>query len=359
MKVLHVITNFAAVGGAEMMLAKLVKSRPDCEHVIVALMKTSEIYQATLHQCEYHEGLGWNGLNTLNVVAKLRHIIKQVQPDVIQGWMYHANALISLSLIGMANRPMFYWGVHHSLASPKEESLSTKIALYLSKFLSSQPDGIIYCAHSALKQHQAFGFNNKNQKVIPNGVELERFTGQRTINNPLVVGFAGRYHPAKGFEYLFETIARLKDHPVIFKVAGKSVNLENPEIRAYINKYQLDTSKIKLLDQVDDMPSFYQSIDLFLMTSITEGFPNVLVESMASGVPCVTTDVGDAGFIVEKTGEVVPPRHADALATAILHYLNLSNDQKLMSKAAARHRVEQNFSLESVSQLYFNVWNNN
>lgn len=47
------------------------------------------------------------------------------------------------------------------------------------------------------------------------------------------------------------------------------------------------------------MPAFYQSLDAFLMTSITEGFPNVLVEAMASGLPCITTDVGDAKYIVE------------------------------------------------------------
>ena len=67
------------------------------------------------------------------------------------------------------------------------------------------------------------------------------------------------------------------------------------------------------------------------MTSITEGLPTVLIEAMASGVPCVTTDVGDAGFIVQETGYVVPARDVDALADAVTHYFKLSDtDQQIL-----------------------------
>ncbi|WP_180059639.1 glycosyltransferase [Acinetobacter sp. YH12128] len=353
----HVITNFAGVGGAEMMLARLIQqTEHDYQHVIIALMKTSEVYQSTLERCQSHYALGWNGLNTLSTVSQLRALLKKLQPATVQCWMYHANALTSLSVIGLAKKPKVVWGIHHSLASPKDESISTKIALSLSKILSKQPNSIIYCAHSSLEQHQAFGFQNPNCKVIANGVFLDKFQPNPELHQPTVIGFAGRYHPAKGYPYLFETMGLLKDENIIFKIAGSGASLDNVDVKALFEQYQLDVEKVHLLDQISDMPAFYQSIDAFLMTSITEGFPNVLVEAMASGLPCISTDVGDAKYIVQDLGAIVPPRNAHALAEEILAYVQKTEAEKHALKQATRERVEQNFSIETVSGQYMQVW---
>ncbi|OTG58319.1 hypothetical protein B9T29_14180 [Acinetobacter sp. ANC 3903] len=355
--VVHVITNFAGVGGAEMMLARLIQQTQDqYAHVIIALMKTSEVYAETLRQCQSYYALGWNGLNTLETISKLRHLLKSIAPKTVQCWMYHANVLTSLSCIGLSPKPEIFWGIHHSLASPKEESLSTKVALVMSKVLAAQPKGVIYCAHSSLQQHQRFGLKNNNAQVIANGVFLDTFQPNPELHEPCVIGFAGRYHTAKGYPYLFATLAKLKDQPIIFKIAGSGANLENPEVKALFEQYQLDKNKVHLLDQVSDMPAFYQSVDAFLMTSITEGFPNVLVEAMASGLPCISTDVGDAKYIVDQLSAIVPPRDPEALANAILDYVHSSQADKLQLKQATRARVEQHFSIESVSQQYLGMW---
>ena len=353
----HVITNFAGVGGAEMMLSRLIQHTEDrYTHIIISLMKTSEVYEATLDRCQAYYALNWNGLNTLSVITKLRGLLKTIQPKTVQCWMYHANALTSLSILGLKQKPRLIWGIHHSLASPKDESISTKIALALSKLLSKQPNAIVYCAHSSLQQHGNLGFQNPKQYVIPNGVFLDKFQPNLELHQPTVIGFAGRYHTAKGYPYLFETMALLKAQNIIFKIAGAGASLKNPDVKALFEHYQLDVEKVHLLDQISDMPAFYQSVDAFLMTSITEGFPNVLVEAMASGLPCISTDVGDAQFIVQELGEIVPPRNAQALAKAILSYEEKSESEKNKLKQAVRKRVEQNFSIERVSDQYMQVW---
>lgn len=353
----HVITNFAGVGGAEMMLARLIQqTEHDYQHVVIALMKTSEVYQSTLDRCQEHYALGWNGINTLGTLSKLRTLLKKLQPATVQCWMYHANALTSLSIIGLAQKPNVVWGIHHSLASPKDESISTKIALGLSKILSQQASAIIYCAHSSMQQHQAFGFKNANSQVIANGVFLDKFQPNPQLHEPTVIGFAGRYHIAKGYPYLFETMGLLKNKNIIFKIAGNGGSIDNPEVKALFHQYQLDAQKVHLIDQISDMPAFYQSIDAFLMTSITEGFPNVLVEAMASGLPCISTDVGDAKYIVQDLGSIVPPRNAQALVDAILAYVQKTEAEKQSLKLATRERVEQNFSIETVSRQYMRVW---
>ena len=355
--VVQVITNFAGVGGAEMMLSRLVaQTQAEYEHIIIALMNVSDVYTETLKLCSSHYSLNWKGINSFSVMLKLRTLLQQIQPNVVQGWMYHANVMTSLSLLGMQQKPPVFWGVHHSLASPKEESLSTKVALNLSKIFSQQPKGIVYCAHSSLEQHQAFGFNNANQQVIANGVALDQFQVNEQLHEPITIGFAGRYHTAKGYAYLLQVIAELKDQPIIFKIAGSGANLDTPEIKQAFAEHQLDPQKVQLFDQVSGMPAFYQSLDAFLMTSITEGFPNVLVEAMASGLPCITTDVGDAKYIVEDMGWVVAPRDVAALKAAILEYVKLSQADKHSLKQQTRARVEQNFSIQHVSQQYMTVW---
>lgn len=353
----HVISNFAGVGGAEMMLGRLIQyTEGQYQHVIISLMKTSKVYQSTLDRCQSHYALGWNGLNTLGVIKKLRTLLKKLQPKTVQCWMYHANVLTSLSVIGLAKKPRVVWGIHHSLASPKDESISTKIALGLSKVLSKQPKAIIYCAHSSLQQHQAFGFNSSNSYVIANGVYLDKFQPNPELHDPIVIGFAGRYHTAKGYPYLFETMGLLKNENIIFKIAGSGASFNNKEVKALFEQYQLDSQKVQLLAQVSDMPTFYQSIDVFLMTSITEGFPNVLVEAMASGLPCISTDVGDAKYIVQDLGAIVPPRNPQALADAILAYAQKTQVEKQALKQLTRERVEQNFSIATVSRQYMQVW---
>jgi glycosyltransferase involved in cell wall biosynthesis len=357
--IVHVITNFAGVGGAEMMLARLIQqTEHHCEHVIIALMETSEVYQSTLERCKAYYALGWNGLNSLQVITQLRKLLPQFSPKSVQCWMYHANILTSLSVMGLKHPPKIFWGIHHSLSSPKEESISTKVALAMSKFLAGKPAGIIYCAHSSLSQHRQFGFHNQNSTVIPNGVFLDEFQLNTKLHQPLVVGFAGRYHTAKGYPYLFETMAKLKDQQIIFKIAGSGASLDNVKVKSLFEQYQLDINKVQLLDQISDMSTFYQSIDVFLMTSITEGFPNVLVEAMASGVPCISTDVGDAKYIVGNNEYIVEARDSNALRNAILKYYNLSVSEKIKLKEKSREKVEKKFSIDGVAMEYMKFWEN-
>ena len=100
------------------------------------------------------------------------------------------------------------------------------------------------------------------------------------------------------------------------------------------------------------------ALDVHLLSSSAEAFPNVVAEAMACETPCVVTDAGDAGWIVGDTGWVVPPRDPVALAGAIESaMLECRNESGwAIRQSAARERIQTYFSLERMVEAYSEVW---
>jgi glycosyltransferase involved in cell wall biosynthesis len=95
------------------------------------------------------------------------------------------------------------------------------------------------------------------------------------------------------------------------------------------------------------------ALDIFSLTSaFGEGFPNVVGEAMACGVPCVVTDVGDAGFLVGDTGRAVPPKNPELLAEQWLEVISMGRERRLEMGAASRERIKARFNLRSVVSQY-------
>lgn len=356
-KVLHVITNFSALGGAEMMLQKLILAQPEYDHYLISLISLSDIYEESLKQVKLSKALNWKIKNTAKTISKLAKEIDSIQPDVIQSWMYHANFMVTIANSFCRQSYPTYWGIHHSLNSISEESLSTKIAIYLNKYLSKKATGIVYCAQSSLKQHMQFGFKNKNQVFIPNGIDLEKFRFvERDFSNPITIGFVGRNHKAKGIPYLFEVMSAFKDDPRIeFRVAGKGLSLKDKEIEDLSKKFVIGTN-VTLLDAVKEMEAFYHGIDVLLMTSITEGFPNVLIEAMATGAICISTDVGDARYIINDNERIAEVLNTSDLIDCINNYLKLTMVEKKQKMNGAFNLTISRFNINIVANKYKSFW---
>lgn len=109
----------------------------------------------------------------------------------------------------------------------------------------------------------------------------------------------------------------------------------------------------------DNIPAVMNALDVHILSSLGESFPNVIAEAMACGTPCVTTDVGDAALIVGDTGWVVPPRDPTALADAIADAIGAlsDKDQWARRRASARLRIQEKFSVETMCSAYRNLWN--
>lgn len=114
--------------------------------------------------------------------------------------------------------------------------------------------------------------------------------------------------------------------------------------------------QVILLDQQPNVNLYYNVIDLFVLSSRSEAFPNVLAEAMATGVPCITTDAGDAREIIGDDSLVVPVGSADLLSNLLIKLLTFSKSELSNLGDKARNRVINNYDITRMIDLYSNMY---
>src|SRR5690606_10078664 len=144
-------------------------------------------------------------------------------------------------------------------------------------------------------------------------------------SNP-IIGFVARYDPLKDHDNLLQALSLLQvtDLRPTCLLVGTGLEQGNAALADRIVHFRL-LDQIRLLGRRSDVPRVMNALDLHVMSSVSEAFPNVLAEAMACGTPCVSTDVGDAAAIVGESGWIVPPHDPKALAYAITSALESQN----------------------------------
>ncbi len=369
-RVVHVI-NSLSMGGAETMLARIViagKAGP-FEHVVLPLLRGGGVEDRVRKAGALVEPLGVHGArNLLTAPARLAGRLRELEPDLVQGWLLQGNlaALIGSRLASVPTPVL--WNVRWTLYDVASEPVRTRAILRLSGLLSRFPERIIYNSRLAVGQHAAIGFPRRLAKVIPNGFDLDRFQpdpdARAAVRFELgipagakVVGMLARYHPMKDHATSLRAAARVAERGVhaVFVYAGRGVDEQNSELVDLAGRLGL-RGRVRFLGERQDVNRLFASFDLYWMSSlargIAEGFPNVIAEAMAAGVPCVATDSGDAAWIIGRTGRTVPPGDPQALGHAAADLLQAGPESLHHTGLAARARIESEFSLTSVLATY-------
>ena len=130
---------------------------------------------------------------------------------------------------------------------------------------------------------------------------------------------------------------------------------DNPEIAALLADSRTSV-RVHLLGQRNDVPRVLAGADYFVLSSVGEAFPCVVVEAMACEVPCVVTNVGDCAEIVGQTGWVVPPLNSTELAAALKDAAALSSSSRNERAVKARQLVMTNYGIDGMVGDYEKVW---
>ncbi len=177
-----------------------------------------------------------------------------------------------------------------------------------------------------------------------------------------LVGIIGNLNPLKGHTYFIQAAERIKKEvtDAKFLVVGRELNTDpkyGAQMRRLVAQCGLENAVIFAGFQ-EDAAAFLSILDVFVLSSVLESCPNVVLEAMAMEVPVVATDVGAVSEMVldGRTGRVVPPRDAQAIAAAVLTYLTGPKEQVRNMVAAARKRVENTFRADIMAERQYQVY---
>ena len=273
-----------------------------------------------------------NSLTFIYNIIKFIFFFKKKKPFLIFTWLYHAN-LVSFFIKIFYSKIKIYWNIRHSKID-KFKSFKTFLSFKLCQMFSSFiPNKIIYNSSYAKKTHEDDGYCKKNSVVILNGVQKNQLIFKKKTKT-IIFGMASRWHKDKNHENLFQSLHRLKNINYSLVLCGKFVNSSNLELLFLLKKYKI--KNYTLLGELLDIKKYFNIIDINLLTSNTESFPNIILESMSYGVPTISTNVGDVKKIISDTGIVVAPNNpksfSDALKKMIFEKINKPKQWTLRRK---------------------------
>ena len=373
MKILFIISGLPT-GGAEMMLYKLllVINRDIFEPVVISLADYGNLGNniKNLNIPVYKMEMSAGFPNPFKVWRFIK-LIRKINPELIQGWMYYGNLAALLARWFLSKRVSQLWSIRHTPDDLKKEKRLTELVIRLGAKFSSYPDRIIYNSNVSEQKHELLGYDNKNKSIIPNGFNCEQFKPFDNAKSKLrhslglkedtlLIGLVARYHRMKDHvTFLHSAGEVIKIYPKVhFVLVGSSIDKKNQKLVKQIKDLKL-MKNVHLLGERKEMNEITAGLDIACSSSSWgEGFSNAIGEAMACGVPCVVTDIGDSAWIVGETGIVVKPGDRKAFTDTMITLIKMSSEERLQLGKLARNRIIEYFSINRVVKQYEDIYQN-
>lgn len=299
-------------------------------------------------------------------VAVLFRVIQLINRERID--IIHAHEVRS-DVIGLLAGKMTGIPVLTTLHGWIENSCRGKIFTRLDKRILRHFDHVIAVSEKMKGQVLECGVKESRVTVLHNALVLEDYSRDRgdrrfraelgVSNETLLVANIGRLSPEKGQADFIRAARKVleRNQDAIFLLVG--VGSDRPQLEALVQHMALK-GKVQFLGFRNDMMSIYNSLDLVVQSSLTEGMPNVVLEALAMKVPIIATDVGGTAEALKhrETGILVPPGYPDILAERILEYQSNKNAFAEMADNGRKYmqkRFCMNERTRKLSDIYASV----
>lgn len=373
MRVVHIITALAPPGGTETMLEKLVNASlsdtPQVQHMVVSLKSLGVIGPRLQQRGVPVVSLQLGGIvGTLRGMVRLwRLLAKEPRDTVVQTWLYHAD-LLGGTLARWTGHKKVLWNLRGAIERREDFPRGTWTVLKLCAWLSSRvPARIVACGPKVLEAHAAHGYDASRGVILGNGFEHERFQASNADRRAvraelglqeehLLVGMVARLHPMKDYPCMAAAARHVVERlpHVRFLWVGRGVDCD-PELSALVASLGLQDKLVRWGSR-SDVPRLLAAMDVFCLSSRNEGFPNVVGEAMASGLPCVVTAAGDTEYLLASGEWVVPPGSPQALGDRLVRMLSLPTAARREIGERNRRRVREEFSMSRAWDHYLNLY---
>ena len=301
MKIFHVI-NSLGTGGSESMLYEIIKYDKKNVHTIFLISEKGTVYKnfMKLNNCKILD------YSNLSLFKKLKNIFKLIKDYknskkqiIFNTWMYKSHIYLFIIKLFVSFQLILH--VRHC-GITKQHSLINKLPIYITMYLSKKfADKIIYNSHFSKFNHEKIGYPKNLSTVIQNGYSHSNFKKGKIKfdkNQKIVIGMLAR----KNF---------IKDHDTLIN-AFQKLNKKNKNLFLYLqgaglqndNKLKEKISKINckniIISKTLDKETFFKKIDIHVLSSFGESFPNVVIEAIQRNVYSISSQVGDVEKILPK-----------------------------------------------------------
>jgi glycosyltransferase involved in cell wall biosynthesis len=363
--VVHLITGLGT-GGAERMLVRLAATsdRARFRTIVVAMTGVGGAFSEALAAAgtELHHLDMARGLPDPRGLSRLRRLLRELRPDILQSWLYHADLLaLAASRVTPAGRLVWNLRCTDMAGLSPIAALTRRLLARTSRL----PAAIVVNSMAGRRFHEKLGYRPRRWVYLPNGFDTAEWRPDADARartraalgiapEAIVIGMAARWHPMKDHGNFLAAAARLaaRRPEAAFALAGPGIEAANSALAAAVARHGL-AGRVRLLGERSDMAALYPAFDIATLSSIAgEGFPNMLGEAMACGVPCVATDSGDAAELVAGCGLAVPPGDAAALAAGWERLVALSHGERQELGERGRAKVTARFELSDIVRRY-------
>ncbi len=353
MKIIEVVQHLAP-GGIETLVLELQKIYSKADKVIIVSLENNKMHalskwaRLTNLQCELVFLNKQPGLR-LDTIKQLIKLFARQRPDVI-----HTHHIGPLLYAGLAARHLNLTSIIHTehdvwhLQSNKKHRFLQKVLLsYIQPKLVADAHYVGEALSKLFPKYQ--------NHVISNGIDVETFhpgdlfiarNALQLPQNVKIIGCAARLVNGKGHPYLFEAMMSLPDE-IHLVLAGDGPL--KPLLMTLCERLNIQ-DRVHFLGSIDNMTTFYQSLDVFCLPSEAEGLPLSPLEAQACNIPVIVTDVGGCNEAVcAHTGKLIPPKSIDALVNALSQTLE---KEDLNLKFRPRDFIHKEHSLNNMASQY-------
>lgn len=355
------LTRSLQYGGAERQLVELARGlkRKGSNVVVIVFYPggplSASLIEAGITIMPLDKQGRWD---VLPFFLRFLHVLRAHRPQVLYAFL-GIPCILSVFVKKLVPNLKIIWGVRASNVDLSQYGWLPRYAYRLECALSVFADLIISNSQAGKKHAISSGFPDQKVVVVPNGIDIDKFKPCRSDGERLrkewgvtptgkLVGLVARLDPIKDHSTFINAAKILTTirEDVWFVCVGDGPLEYRQRLVELSHKVGLE-ERIVWAGEQKDMQAVYNALDVTVLSSKSEGFPNVIAEAMACGVPCVVTDVGDAAWIIGDTGIVVPPQNPAALADGLQEVLTRLEDwRKENIKENVRLRICDHFGLD-------------
>jgi len=323
------------------------------------------------------EGRGFKYIEVLDrgkidikCIIELNEIVRKYKIDIIHGHDYKTDILAYI--LGLLNPKVHLVSTAHGWIA---DTLKGSLYKWLHLIILRRFKNLITVSQATKQVMVKSGINADKIRVVYNGIDEKHWNRSdhhvslrkewRIPEDSIVVGTVGRIGNEKDY-FTFLNVAKVitdQIDNVFFVIVGEGKSNEKEELVAYAEKTGI-RDKVIFTGYREDLLSVYKTFDIFLMTSITEGLPNTMLEALSMGLPVVSTNVGGVKELMAdgETGFLCKSRDVVCLVDNTIKIIKSKELRESTSKAA-RARILNQFSfdkrLQLIEKYYVSILSNN